>query len=117
MNDEADRLYREDAELAGLLENLNREHVAQEEAVRQINARIADANGQQSGGPFQEEIRAMQAKSDLLNQRASDFNARAARNHDAKDEFNRRALRYNLMMSYPDGLDEESLITRQEAAR
>ena len=117
LNHEADRLYREDAELGGLLENLNREHVAQEEEVRQINARIADANRHQSGGPSQEEIRAVQAKSDLLNQRASDFNAQAARNRDARDEFNRRALRYNLMMSYPDGLDEESVVKQQEAAR
>lgn len=44
--------------------------------------------------------------------RVEEYNARVRRLQDAAAEFNRRVAQYNLMIAYPDGLDEERLAHR-----
>jgi hypothetical protein len=44
--------------------------------------------------------------------RVAEYNARVRRLQDAAAEFNRMVAQYNLMISYPDGLDEERLAHR-----
>jgi hypothetical protein len=50
-----------------------------------------------------------------LSRRGNDFNERVAAYNADVIEFNRRTNRYNSMMSYPDGLDEESLVQQKSA--
>ena len=44
--------------------------------------------------------------------RVQEYNARVRRLQDEAAEFNRRVAQYNLMIAYPDGLDEERLARR-----
>jgi len=47
-----------------------------------------------------------------LNARIVDYNARVTRHNDAVNALNDRIAQYNLMISYPDGLDRQRLNTR-----
>ena len=47
-----------------------------------------------------------------LNARIVDYNARVNRHNDAVNALNDRIAQYNLMISYPDGLDRQRLNTR-----
>jgi hypothetical protein len=47
-----------------------------------------------------------------LNARIADYNARVKRHNDAVNALNDRIAQYNLMISYPDGLDRERLNSR-----
>jgi hypothetical protein len=47
--------------------------------------------------------------------RVQEYNARVRRLQDEAADFNRRIAQYNLMISYPDGLDEERLARRTAA--
>jgi predicted SprT family Zn-dependent metalloprotease len=51
------------------------------------------------------EVEALDARRNAYNDRALDANARAARDRADVAEFNRQVERYNLMITYPDGLD------------
>ena len=47
--------------------------------------------------------------------RVEEYNARVRRLQAAAADFNRRVAQYNLMIAYPDGLDEERLARRTSA--
>ena len=48
--------------------------------------------------------------------RVQEYNARVRRLQDEAADFNRKIAQYNLMISYPDGLDEERLARRTASA-
>ena len=52
---------------------------------------------------------------DALQDRTWEFNTRIRRHNESADEFNRRVEQYNLMITYPDGLDRERLAQRPAA--
>lgn len=98
--------------------------------VGQLNERISSTNEQGYGSPSESEIEAVKSRSNLLHKRTADFNSRGyryntdcaqfnlrvERDHADVAQFNRQVNRYNLMTSYPDGLDEESLVRPKLAA-
>jgi len=51
-----------------------------------------------------------------FNERAIDLNTRIERNRESVDAFNREVARYNLMVAYPDGMDEEAMRPSKPAA-
>jgi hypothetical protein len=57
------------------------------------------------------------ARRDAYNQRAIDGNARADRHRRDLEHFNDEVSRYNLMLVYPDGIDEQSLIRQRTPGR
>ena len=93
------------------------EKTSSDRELRDLNQRITIANDQGSGWPSDDEMESFKARGRLFDQRAADFNGRVASfqvrvadyNGDVS-RFNRSVNRYNLMMAYPDGLDEESAI-------
>jgi len=58
----------------------------------------------------------LEARRALFNQRVLDANDRIERDRDDLTHFNREVDRYNLMMAYPDGLDEASLVQAKPAS-
>jgi len=113
---ESARLEGEDSELERNRDDINHEGSNLDEAVRELNERISRANEQGFGWPSEDEIESFKSARDLFNQRAIDFNARVERHNADCTRFNRQANHYNLIMSYPDGLDEESLIPPKSGA-
>jgi hypothetical protein len=113
---EGKRLDWEKSDLDTTVESLAREGRELNQQMSELNERISVANKQGSGWPSQEEIRAAQARREDFNRRVSDFNFRADQHNVYVSSFNQQVSRYNLMMSYPDGLDEESAIPSQPAA-
>jgi hypothetical protein len=56
------------------------------------------------------------ARVNAYNQRAIDGNARVERHRRELDHFNTEVARYNLMLVYPDGIDEQAMIKPKTAA-
>ena len=67
--------------------------------------------------PTEGEVAAVTAKRDAYNGRASSMNDRAERDRADLEHFNREIARYNLMLVYPDGLDEAALKAPKHVAR
>jgi hypothetical protein len=61
------------------------------------------------------EAEALEARRQQFNQRVLETNERLQRDWDDLAQFNREVARYNLMMAYPDGLDEQSLVSSKPA--
>jgi Asp-tRNA(Asn)/Glu-tRNA(Gln) amidotransferase A subunit family amidase len=100
---EGERLAGEQRALEQMAQELERERRAFDEAVRRVEAA---GRGPSAGYPEPIEITAQRA---AYNDRAARANERADRYRAAVDAFNREIERYNLMVSYPDGLDEDQL--------
>lgn len=107
---ESGRLDVESSEFGKIRDSLEREGEDLDKAVNELNARISTANEQGFGWPSEAEIESIKSRRDLFKQRAIDFNSQVERHNADRTRFNREANRYNLIMSYPDGLDEESLV-------
>jgi hypothetical protein len=101
---ESVRLSLERSALEGLAAEIGEERAALDRAVESLNVRGSAANG--SGGPSPEEVAAVKAQRDRYIERIASMNRRAVDFHSAQDEYNAQAARYNLMATYPDGLDE-----------
>jgi hypothetical protein len=69
-----------------------------------IEAAIADANAR--GAVTEAEARTLNARREAYNQLALDANERSAHAQAERDHYNREVTRYNLMLVYPDGIDE-----------
>ena len=80
-----------------VLAQIERERSEIERAFSDLNARGAAATAA--------EVEALDARRNAYNDRALDANARGARDRADVAEFNRQVERYNLMITYPDGLD------------
>jgi hypothetical protein len=87
-----------------------------ERALSDLEGRIAAARAQGSGWPAESEVAAAVAMRDGYNQRAHAANERAARDRADYDHFNREAARYNLMLVYPDGMDEHAAVKPKAVA-
>jgi hypothetical protein len=61
------------------------------------------------------EAQDLDAKRQQFNQRVLEANDRLARDREDLAHFNAEVARYNLMMAYPDGLDEQSLMHAKPA--
>lgn len=110
LDTESARLDAERQALQQLDAEIQRERAEVERAVSDLNARIGQANVQRGGWPPDEDAAAVTAKRDAYNQRAIDANARVERHRLDHEYFNREVARYNLMLVYPDGVDQEQLV-------
>lgn len=114
---ESVELKRRNSALDKAAEEIEKERTMMEQEHFKLNQRIALANEQGGGWPADEEIDSFKDKENALSQRVANFNAKVAvfnqsvANHRAAiKRYNYEARRYNLMMAYPDGLDEDSII-------
>ena len=110
-------LAAEEAELLRLRAAFEADAAAHEKVVEDLNARTAAANVRQSGWPPESERAAANATLAELQDRSWAFNGRVRRHNDAIAEFNRQVEHYNLMISYPDGLDRERVARRAPMAQ
>jgi len=117
-------IKREKYELDQAEDTVQREGNILEQEVYELNQRISSANEQGYGWPSDEEIESSKAKSRLhdehvldLRGRSADFNTRVDGYNAAIAQFNRTVNRYNLMMAYPDGLNEESTMHAKAPAK
>ena len=113
---ESARLDSVGAELEETRGDLDRDSETLRRELDDLNARTASANGRGSGWPSDDEIKSFKSRQDLLRQRVADFNFAVERRNADRVHFNLEANRFNLMMSYPDGLDEESVVRPKSAA-
>ncbi|MEZ5316651.1 MAG: SprT-like domain-containing protein [Vicinamibacterales bacterium] len=116
LDQEAARLDAEHEAMAREGEAIQREQQELERDVADLNARVAAANSQGAAPPTAAEIEALNARRDAYNRRAEEANARLARDREAVAGFNRQVDRYNLMLSYPDGVDEDELVQPRAGA-
>ncbi len=98
---------RQDMERAGA--EIDREREAIESAFADLDARLAAARAGTGAWPGADEARALSARRDNYNERAMAANARVQSNRQDLDHFNKEVERYNLMLVYPDGIDEQAL--------
>jgi hypothetical protein len=103
---ESARLEAEREALDRLKPELETERIALQEAVEEFNARVAAGNAAGRGLPPAEETTSLNARRDAYNDRAAAMNRRGLEFRVAQDEYNGQVARYNLMATYPDGLDE-----------
>jgi uncharacterized coiled-coil DUF342 family protein len=57
-----------------------------------------------------EEAQALDARRDAFAERVRAMTERLDRARDEREHFNAEVARYNLMMAYPDGLDESAVV-------
>jgi predicted SprT family Zn-dependent metalloprotease len=107
---ESARLDAERSEIDRIGAEVERDRVDVERALADLNARMTTANAQGHGWPSQDEVNAVASRRDDYNRRAVDANERIARDRTDVEHFNREVARYNLMLVYPDGLDEKSVM-------
>jgi hypothetical protein len=90
-------------ELKTLRDELETEGSSLDAEIRRINADKDVPPGDRD---------AATGRSAILKQRADDFNTRLERYNAALAEYDRDVDRYNLMIAYPDGLDEERMASK-----
>ena len=110
-------LAAEETGLLRLRAEFEADAAAHDKLVEDLNARTAAANARQSGWPPESERAAANAGLALLQDRSWAFNGRVRRQNDDIAEFNRLVEQYNLMISYPDGLDRERVARRAPMAQ
>jgi hypothetical protein len=112
---EASRLDGERQAVGDESAAIEQERPGVREAINDVNARVEKANREQAGWPSAAEHDTVKRRSDAFNQRVIEYNARVKRLNDDIAAFNVESNRYNLMMAYPDGLDEETHVEHQSA--
>ena len=115
LEEESAWIKREKYELDQTEDAIDREAIILDREVHELNHRISNANEQGDGWPSDDEIESSKARGRFHDQRVVDlqgrmvdFNTRVDGYNAAVAQFNRTVNRYNLMMAYPDGLNEES---------
>ena len=113
---EAQRLDEDSAEVRQEWQAIADERAALERAFAEMNAETRAAA--QSGQPVPDSgsIVALGQRRDEHNRRVEALNARTEQGRAALLEFNRQVSRYNLMLVYPDGVDEEQLVAPRTPA-
>jgi hypothetical protein len=88
------------------MDQVGREIVDEREAIERAQADLdaTRANGQ---APGDSDVTGLAARRDAYNQRALDTNARLEQDRADLAHFNAEVERYNLMLVYPDGIDEQ----------
>jgi len=115
LGEESALIKGEEQELDQSKDAIDREADISNQEVRDLNQRISNANEQGYGWPSDDEIDSSKAKARFHDQRVVDFQGRMVHFNGLVDgynvaitQFNHAVKRYNLMMAYPDGLDEEA---------
>jgi hypothetical protein len=103
---ESARLAAERKALDELAPEIEAERLEIERALVSLNSRVSAANAAGRVGPSPDEVAIFNAQRDAYNTRAAAMNRRGVDFRMAQDEYNLQAARYNLMATYPDGLDE-----------
>ena len=114
---ESARLDAARAELQRLRGDLDRERRDVERALEDLNTRVSTANTQGRGWPSDAEIAMVTSRRDAYNQRALEASDQFDRDRASLEYFNREVERYNLMLVYPDGLDERPTVTPKPVQR
>jgi len=117
LDERTEQLAAEQAELLRARTTFEAEAAAHTRQVEDLNARMTAANQRQSGWPAESERTALNATLERLQDRSWAFNGRLRRHNDSVAEFNRLVEQYNLMISYPDGLDRERVARRAPMAQ
>jgi hypothetical protein len=107
---ESQRLDEERSIMETRATELERERASVERVVSELNARIRSLKARRRRPPPAEEIAAVASAKAAYNARAAAANQRAADYQQAVEFFKREANRYNLMLLYPDGLDDAAPI-------
>jgi hypothetical protein len=104
---------KHDVDLIG--DDITRERAALEADVAAVNARIAAAAHAGASPPSADDIQTVEDRRQRFNQLVIDTNTRIERGRAALAHFNDEVARYNLMLVYPDGVDEESPLPARAA--
>jgi hypothetical protein len=110
---ESARLDAEWKELEAGGAELQREHSVVAASIESANARAAAATAAGRGWPTETELETVKTQRDAYNERAATQNRRMTEFRIAQDAFNAEVTRYNLMVTYPDGLDEQPVLTHK----
>jgi phage FluMu protein Com len=106
---ESSRLDTEREQMGKVAVDIDAERVVVERALADLAARSSDPLAA-GGRPTEAEVNAVMARRDAYNSNAMDANARAERDRADLEQFNKEVARYNLMLVYPDGIDENALL-------
>ncbi|MFI5177144.1 MAG: SprT-like domain-containing protein [Vicinamibacterales bacterium] len=113
---ESTRLDAEGREVASLGPDLERQKADVERAVADYDARVRSANAGGHGLPSQAEMDAVMKLREEYNRRAAEANARTQQDRADLEHFNSEVARYNLMLVYPDGIEESGRVAPKSAA-
>jgi hypothetical protein len=108
---ESTRLDMDQRELALIGSDLNRERNDLDRLVTSLNDRTATGER-----PNPDDVQALEARRDRFNAAALEANHRIEKGRAALAHFNEEVARYNLMLVYPDGIDEEGRVPTKAAA-
>jgi hypothetical protein len=103
---ESARLDDERRAVEGIGDEISRERAELDAAIAAFNARAQESGAAQSAA----DAGALEQRRQRFNERVISMNERLDRDRGDLEHFNREVARYNLMMAYPDGLDEESVV-------
>lgn len=112
---ESARLDTEREEMNAIGSDIARERDEMDRAFAALNARTTAARAEGGARPSAAEIEDLNSRRDRFNQHVVNTNARVEQDREGLAHFNREVARYNLMTSYPDGLDEESSVRPKPA--
>jgi hypothetical protein len=113
IDDETARLHQGKAQIDADRARVDAERADVERAISDLNARIVTANAQRSGWPGEEEQQALSARRIRALQASSDYNVALSRLNSDAGHLNREIERYRLMVAYPRGVDEETVVRRE----
>jgi len=112
---ESRRLDEERRTMDALEPDLNREKADVEQALADFNARVAAAKAAGAAAVPDDQMAAVNSQLDAYNKRANEANARLAQDRADLEHFNQEVARYNLMLVYPDGLDQSAAMKPKQA--
>jgi len=113
---ESTRLNGEKSELDRMRAIIERDREELDGQVNDLNQRISSANREGSGWPSEDEVESVKSKREIFNRVLDNYRNRVETYRADAMRFNGQANRYNLMISYPDGLDEESAVQVRQTA-
>jgi hypothetical protein len=109
---ESTRLDMDQIELERIGQDIAQERDAIEEQAAILNRRVAEGDR-----PEAAEIDGLERRRQRFNDIVVEANARIERGRQALAHFNAEVARYNLMLVYPDGIDEEQRVAQRTASR
>lgn len=107
LDEESSRLESDQADLAREGAAIEQERAALDEAIAEMQARLARAGSSVA----QQELDTLDVRREAHNRHVETVNARLARGRADLAEFNRQLDRYNLMLVYPDGLVATEMVS------
>ncbi len=109
------RLDADRIDLDMLDRDIARERGELERDLADHNARVEAANTEGRSGPTAAEAQALDVRRQAFNQRVTEANRRLEDGRRALAHFNAEVKRYNLMLVYPDGLDDAPMVAPRTA--